>query len=141
MQLGDTRKLSQDTQEALRKRAIKLVVVDQKSVREAARAVGGVFRNSVYRWLAAYRVNGEVGLTKKLRGRRLGDQPKLSALQCKFIQRFITDKSPEQLKMPFALWTRQSVQHLIEHCFGINLAESTVGAYLRAHGVIQPKNL
>lgn len=140
MQLGDTRKLSQDTQEALRKRAIKLVVVDQKSAREAARAVG-VLRTSVYRWLIAYRAKGEVGLTKKLRGRRAGDQPKLSALQCKIIQRFITDKSPEQLKMPFALWTRQSVQHLIEHCFGIKLAESTVGAYLRAWGYTAQKPL
>ena len=102
MQLGDTRKLSQDTQEALRKRAIKLVVVDQKvvdqkSARAAARAVG-VLRTSVYRWLTTYRVKGEVGLTKKLRGRRAGDQPKLSALQCK-----ITRAMLPQGKFPFLL--------------------------------------
>lgn len=140
MQLCDTRKLSQDTQEALRKRAIKLVVVDFKTVKEAAHAVG-VLRTSVYRWLTAYRVKGEAGLVKKRRGRRAGDQPRLSALQCKIIQRFITDKCPEQLKMPFALWTRQSVQHLINHCFGIKLAESTVGAYLRSWGYTAQKPL
>lgn len=140
MQLGDTRKLGQDTLEALRKRAIKLVVVDHKPVREAAQALG-VLRTSVYRWLKAYRIKGESGLAKKRRGRRAGDQSKLSAFQCKIIQRFITDKSPEQLKMPFALWTRQSVQHLIEHCFSIKLAESTVGAYLRSWGYTAQKPL
>ena len=60
MQLGDTRKLGQDTQEALRRRAIKLVVVDRKSVKEAAQALG-VLRTSVYRWLTAYRTKGESG--------------------------------------------------------------------------------
>jgi transposase len=140
MQLGDTRKLSQDTQEALRRRAVKMVIVGRKSVREAAEALG-TLRTSVYRWLAAYHRKGEAGLIKKRRGRRVGDQPRLSALQCKIIQRFITDKCPEQLKMPFALWTRQSVQHLIEHCFGIKLADSTVGSYLRSWGYTAQKPL
>lgn len=140
MQLGDTRKLGQDTQEALRRRAIKLVVVDRKPVKEAAQALG-VLRTSVYRWLKTYRTKGESGLKKKRRGRRVGDQSKLSALHCKIIQRFITDKCPEQLKMPFALWTRQSVQHLIQHCFGIKLAKSTVGAYLRSWGYTAQKPL
>lgn len=40
MQLGDARKLSQDTQEALRKRAINLVVTKRKPVREVADAIG-----------------------------------------------------------------------------------------------------
>ncbi len=140
MQLGDRRKLGQDTQEALRRRAIKMVVVDRKPVKEAAQALG-VLRTSVYRWITAYRTKGESGLKKKRRGRRSGDQAKLSALHCKIIQRFITDKCPEQLKMSFVLWTRQSVQHLIQHCFGIKLAKSTVGAYLRAWGDTAQKPL
>lgn len=140
MQLGDTRKLSQDTQEALRKRAIKLIIEDQKPVKYAAQALG-VLRTSIYRWLAAYRQKGEEGIIKKRRGRRTGDQAVLTAFHCKIIQRFITDKCPEQLKMPFALWTRQTVQHLIEHCFGIKLAESTVGAYLRSWGYTAQKPL
>jgi len=140
MQLVDTRKLSQDTQEALRKRAIKLVIVDSKTVKEAAQAVG-VRRTSVYRWLNTYCAYGEKGIEKKRRGRRTGEQPKLTPLQCRIIQRFITDKCPEQIKMPFALWTRRSVQHLIEHCFGIKLALSTVGAYLRSWGYTAQKPL
>ena len=65
----------------------------------------------------------------------------LTTVQCKIIQRFITDKCPDQLKLPFALWTRKSVQHLIQHCFGIKLAQSTVGAYLRSWGYTAQKPL
>ena len=38
-------------------------------------------------------------------------------------------------------WTRKSVQYLIQHCFGIKLAESTVGAYLRSWGYTAQKPL
>jgi len=140
MQLGDARKLSQDTQEALRKRAIKLVEVDHERVDETASMLG-VARGTVQKWLKAYRSQGEVAIVKKRRGRRPGDQPMLSIVQCKIIQRFITDKCPDQLKMPFALWTRKSVQYLIQHCFGLKLAQSTVGGYLRSWGFTAQKPL
>jgi transposase len=140
MQLGDARKLGQDTQEALRKRAIKLVEVDHKRVDETADVLG-VARGTVQKWLKVYRTQGEAGIVKKRRGRRQGEQPMLSAVQCKIIQRFITDKCPDQLKLPFALWTRMSVGYLIQHCFGIKLAESTVGAYLRSWGYTAQKPL
>jgi transposase len=140
MQLGDARKLSQDTQEALRKRAINLVEVSHERVDKTA-AMLGVARGTVQKWLKAYRTQGEVGIVKKRRGRRPGEQPMLSTVQCKIIQRFITDKCPDQLKMPFALWTRKSIGHLIQHCFGIKLAQSTVGAYLRSWGYTAQKPL
>jgi transposase len=42
----------------------------------------------------------------------------------------IIDKTPEQLKMPFALWTRQAVQELIDHTYGIAMPIRSVGNYL-----------
>jgi transposase len=140
MQLGDARKLSQDTQEALRKRAINLVITKRKPVREVADAIG-VARWTVYKWLTAYKSHGDSGIAKKRRGRRIGEQPALTTTQCKIIQRFITDKCPDQLKMPFVLWTRQAVQHLIHHCFGIKLARRTVGNYLHSWGYTVQKPL
>ncbi len=47
MQLGDARKLTQDAQEALRKRTIRLVNVNHKPVREVADILG-VARWTVY---------------------------------------------------------------------------------------------
>lgn len=43
--------------------------------------------------------------------------------------------------MPFALWTREAVQHLIHHCFGIKLHKRTVGTYLRSWGYTAQKPL
>ena len=140
MFLGDARKLTQDTQEAFRKRAINLVVTARKPVREVAETIG-VARWTVYKWLSVFKAQGEPGITKKRRGRRSGEQSILSLAQTKIIQRFITDKCPDQLKMPFALWTRKAVQHMIQHCFGIKLGESTVGTYLRSWGYTAQKPL
>ena len=46
----------------------------------------------------------------------------------------ITDKTPDQLKMPFALWTRRAVCELVEESFGIPLPERTCGEYLKRWG-------
>ena len=66
MQLGDARKLSQDAQEALRKRAIRLVKTARKPVREVDDIIG-VARWTVYKWLAAVRLHGdyELGCDKR----------------------------------------------------------------------------
>jgi len=133
MQLGDARKLSQDAQEALRKRAIRLVNVNHKPVREVADILG-VARWTVYKWLTAVSLHGEQAIVKKRRGPKKGDRAALSTAQCKIIQRFITDRCPDQLKMPFVLWTREAVQHLIHHCFGVKLHIATVGKYLKRWG-------
>ena len=63
MQLGDARKLSQDAQEALRKRAIRLITTNRKPVREVADIIG-VTRWTVYKWLAAFHLNGEQAIVK-----------------------------------------------------------------------------
>lgn len=140
MQLGDARKLHQDAQEALRKRAVNLVEIHKKPVGEVANLLG-VSRVAVYLWCKAYHAQGEAGIAKKRRGRRSGDQPALSVAHCKIIQRFIKDKCPDQLKMPFALWTRQAVQELVRTCFGIQLALPTIGKYLRSWGYTAQKPL
>jgi len=51
----------------------------------------------------------------------------LSDDQGKPIQRLLNDKTPDQFKLPYALWTRKSVMELIEQQSGIKLAIRTVG--------------
>ena len=50
------------------------------------------------------------------------------------MQKMITDKTPDQLKMPLALWTRRAVCELVEESFGIPLPERTGGEYLKRWG-------
>ena len=58
MKLVDTRKLSQNAQEAIRLRAIKLVIVDGESRTQAARFLE-VSRVSVSNRVSAYQKKGE----------------------------------------------------------------------------------
>lgn len=78
---------------------------------------------------------------EKLRGRRSSDQQHLSESQQKQLVKWISDKTPDQYKLPFALWTRKSVRLLIEDKFKIRLSETTVGAYLRSWGFSPQKAL
>jgi transposase len=70
-------------------------------------------------------------LRAKKRGRRSGEQAYLQGWQCATIVTLIRDNMPDQLKMAFVLWTRAAVRDLIEERFGITLALTTMGNYLR----------
>ncbi|MGF6292596.1 hypothetical protein QFZ98_004457 [Paraburkholderia youngii] len=50
------------------------------------------------------------------------------------MQKIIQDRTPDQLKMPYALWTRQSVAEVIEQRFGIRVPVRTMGLYLSRWG-------
>jgi len=55
------------------------------------------------------------------------------------IKRFLIDKTPDQLKLPFALWTRDAVKLLIKQRFGIKMPIRTVGEYLKRWGFTPQK--
>jgi transposase len=63
----------------------------------------------------------------------------LDTKQQEKIQSLITDKTPDQLKMPFALWTREAVGELIQRKFGIQLPVRTLGEYLKRWGFTPQK--
>ena len=95
----------------------------------------GVHADTVGRWL--HMDKSELGL--KRRGSRPGDRRLLTAKQEQQIQRLIIDKAPDQLKLPYALWTRESVRELILARCGIELAVRTVGDYLKRWGMTPQK--
>jgi hypothetical protein len=57
------------------------------------------------------------------------------------IQKTIYDKCPDQLKFPFALWTRKAVQQLIKHLWSLDMPVRTVGEYLKRWGFTPQKPL
>ncbi len=133
MSEADARSLSQDAQEALRVRAVRLVVERGFSQVEAAEALG-VSDRVVRRWMKRFRRGGWEALAKRRRGRRAGEQQALGAAQQSRIAGLIAGACPDQLKIPGLLWTRSAVQALIERECGVALEISTVGRYLRAWG-------
>ena len=139
MQLGDARKLDQGTQEALRVRAVFLVEKGATHM-EAALAVG-VHRGTVSRWCGAFRRNGTSDIEKGKRGRRAGDQLILTEVEARRVQRWIRDKMPDQMQLPFALWTAQAVRELIHEKLGKTLGLSTMQLYLKRWGFTSQKPL
>lgn len=129
---GDARSLTQDAQEALRVRGVKMLEAGFTQV-EVAEALG-VGERQVRRWLKRYRRGGWKALAKRRRGRRPGEQEALSAAQQARIVEAIRSKNPDQLRIEALLWTRSSVQDLIERWCGVRLEVGTVGRYLRRWG-------
>ena len=53
--------------------------------------------------------------------------------------RMIVSGCPDQLRLPFALWTREAVQQLLGRKFDVQVSVWTVGRYLRAWGLTPQK--
>jgi transposase len=128
----DTRSLSGAAQAALRNRAVR-VVLDGMTQAEAAR-VFGVHHNAVNRWVKRYRQGGWAGLAEQRRGRRPGEQAALTELQQQELIALVRESTPDQLGLAGFLWTRDAVAELITQRYGLWLARTTVGGYLRGWG-------
>lgn len=99
----------------------------------------GAHRNTVGQWIRAWKSGGMKALKPKSPGRPTGSGRRLSAEQEKEIRRSITDRCPDQLKLPFALWTREAVRQLVADRLGIELPIRTVGWYLKRWGFTPQK--
>ena len=126
----DARKLSQTAQEELRRRAVQMVNsgMTQTLVAELLE----VSRVAVNQWCRRVLAAGEQSLAKRKRGNM--SKGLLHGTQAAIICNIIRDNCPDQLKLPFALWTREAIQQLILQKFGIELAVRTVGDYLARWG-------
>ena len=135
MKTKDARSLPAVAQEDLRRKAVKAVLGGMKQV-EAAKVLG-VTRQAIGKWLKAHRQGGLKTLKAKRQGRPRGGS--LLGWQSAQIAKSVVDRCPDQLKMPFYLWTREAVGQLIERRFGVRLSVWTVGRYLARWGFTPQK--
>ena len=98
-----------------------------------------VSRTSIDRWLVKVALGNINSLKSKPRGRPKGTR--LAPHQAATAVRLISDRCPDQLKMPFTLWTRQAVQQLLADRFGLQVSVWTVGRYLARWGLTPQKPL
>jgi len=137
MEKRDARKLKSEAQYELRSRCIRMLRKGMKQ-HEVGEALE-VARGTIGRWWGIYQREGMDGLKPKKRGRRHGHQRRLDREQERSIQRMLVDKTPDQLKLPFALWTRKAVQEAIAEHYGVKLPIRTVGEYLHRWGFTPQK--
>jgi transposase len=126
----DGRKLTSEEQYLVRESAVRMCCELGHSKLDAALALG-VTRQSVGTWVIMYEEFGCDGLKLGRRGRRPGEQAKLKNYQCAAIVKLITDNTPDQLKLPFVLWTAAAVRDLINVRFEVFLPLRTMRKYLR----------
>ena len=135
MEKQDARSLSAEGQEDLRRRVVEAVGKGLAQT-EAAR-VFGVARGTISRWMGLLEREGR----RALRARRRGRPPvsRLAPHQAATTVRYMVSGCPEQLLLPFALWTREAVQELLLRKFALQVSVWTVGRYLRAWGLTPQK--
>lgn len=90
----------------------------------------GVVRQSVYRWVSAYRREGPAGVKK---AGRAGRKPLLSAAEKRRLSELLL-KGPERLGYDTPVWTCPRVAHLIEQEFGVRYHPGHVWKLLIAVG-------
>src|SRR5262249_29695969 len=98
----------------------------------------GVQRQTVNAWVRRWRERGEEGV---LDGRRVSSRRGkglLSETEARQVRRY---KTPDQLKLPWALWTARAVRDRIAQRCGKRLGLSTVQLYLRRWGMTPQKPL
>ena len=102
-------------------------------------ALTGLSRTGVFNICRRHAAHGAKALHDTIGGRKLGENRLLDADQEALVRKLIADKTPDQLKMPYALWTRAAVAQLIEQRFGIRLQVRTMGKYLARWGFTPQK--
>lgn len=139
MRKNDARRLAPEILDEKRKLAMKLRKRGMK-FREIAEIVD-VHLVTVQGWNKKYKDSGSKALKSKRRGRTTGEHRRLSTAQEIEIQKMICDTTPDQLKLPFALWTRQAIVKLIRDRYDIKIPVRTMGHYLKRWGYTPQKPL
>jgi len=137
MKILDARKHNQQTQYELRKQLVRLR--KQGMTIKAAAEIVGISANHGSTIWQKYQRGGIQAIKPGTRGRQPGTKRTLSLDQENTLQKLLVDKNPRQLKLPFALWTRDAVRMAIENRYGVEVPLRTISDYLRRWGFTAQK--
>ena len=137
MEKIDGRRLKQEVQQALRDQVVRLRK-QGKMNKDVAEFLGISLQHASTIWQKYVR-GGKKEILLGTRGRRHGQKRTLTEEQEREAQKLIVDKTPDQLKFPFALWTREAVGQLMRRRYGVDMPVRTVGLYLKRWGFTPQK--
>lgn len=133
----DSRQLSTELQQYNRDQAIRLHLEGMS--RKDIIQVIGVHPSTLGLWITAYKKGGMEALKIGQRGRREGEGRRLSAPQEKKLKEIILGKFPDQMKLPFALWSSTAIRGLIKDLWGIEMGQRSVSNYMNRWGFTPQK--
>jgi transposase len=135
----DMRKLPTAAQEERRRQVIGLRQAGQTY--DAIAAQVGLSPTGVFDICKRFAERGPAGLKTGPRGPEPGYGRFLDAEQEREARDLIRRHTPDELDLPFALWSRAAVRELILRRFGVRLAVRTMGTYLARWGFTAQKPL
>lgn len=109
----------------------------KRGTQKEASEIFGLSQSGVEKIWRKYKADGKHGIRERKRGVQGGK--KINGKQSAQVRQLIKDKLPDQLKLPYGLWTREAVQQLILTKFGIELSRWQVGRYLKSWGYTPQK--
>jgi transposase len=135
----DMRKLPAAAQEERRRQVVGLR--ESGLTYNAIAAQVGLTRTGVFNICRRFGEQGLAGLASGPRGPAPGTGRFLEAEQEAQVRTLISQHTPDELGLPFALWSRMAVRMLIERRWGIRLAVRTMSTYLARWGFTAQKPL
>jgi transposase len=133
------RKLPAAAQEERRRQVVGLR--DSGLTYDAIAAQGGLSRTGVFNICRRFAEQGRAGLASGPRGPAPGTGRFLQAEQEAEVRALISRHTPDDLGLPFALWSRAAVRELIERHCGVRLAVRTMSTDLARWGFTAQKPL
>jgi len=137
MKESDARQRSTDVQQHNREQAIRLYL-DGMSRSKIAYIVG-VHYQTLGDWIRRYETGGEKALKIGQRGRKEGDGRILNPTQERKLQEIVMGKTPDQIQLPFALWSSPALRALVKEQWGIKLTQRTISGYMQRWGYTPQK--
>jgi transposase len=123
-------------QERNRKLVIRYLRANEGTQEDAAR-VFGLSKSAVSKIWVRYKKEGANSVRSRKRGSRVGK--KITGVMAEAIRRLVRKKLPDQLDLPFGLWTREAVSQLIHKKYSLSLSRWQVGRYLKDWGYTSQK--
>src|ERR687894_1344415 len=139
MEHVDMRKLPAPAQEERRRQVVGLRQAGMTY--DAVAAQVGLTRTGVFNICRRFAERGAAGLKSGPRGPAPGAGRFLDAGQAAAACGLIRRHTPDELDLPFALWSRAAVREPIRRRFGVRLAVRTTGTYLARWGFTAQKPL
>ena len=128
----NVKSLPRAKREELRKRGFAMLS-DGASAYQVAKELGIRFQTA-YAWKKRLDEAGSDAFVEQKRGPGSSKSARLTPPRLRLLAETVVDKTPEQLKFPFALWSSKAVQEFVRRKFGVDICRRTARRYLSKLG-------
>lgn len=90
---------------------------------------------TVYAWFARFSTAASSAVRERKRGPVSSPLSLLTPLQKRRLRKTVIDKTPDQLKFDFALWSSKAIKEYVHDAFGVDICRRTARRYMAQLGL------